>query len=48
MCTPEIHSDIPWWVDKEFNFSRLQAALRGEFILGRDQILKLEEKENGK
>lgn len=37
----------PWWIDKEPNFSRLQAAIcRREVILGTDTVLKLEKEED--
>lgn len=40
-----IPDDVPWWVKKEPNFSRLQAAIcRREVILGQDEVLKLEQK----
>ena len=37
-----VPDDVPWWVSKEPNFARLQAAIcRREVILGQDEVLKL-------
>jgi hypothetical protein len=36
-------SDIPWWLNKEPNFARLQMAVcRGAFIFGRDCVKRIE------
>lgn len=44
-----IPSDVPWWVKKEPNFARLQAAIcRRDVILGPDEVLKVEQKKDEK
>jgi len=41
--------NVPWWIRKEPNFSRLQASIcRREVILGRDTILKVDTREDQK
>lgn len=43
-----IHSDRPWWINAEPNYSRLQiSVVRKEVILGRDTILNLEDISSG-
>lgn len=44
-----IPSDVPWWVTKEPNFARLQAAIcRRDVIFGLDEVLRVEQKPDEK